>query len=172
MPRFSRWQNSESREAIRKVHVETGIRPISDSLKSEIKERRLLSAKTPGRADRAICAYVADVTRLGWINCDKFYNDTAEKIQLAVNETEDATMYALCRNLNSILPLTRTGENTYIVNGLPKGRAVSIVSIKLKDGVPYLAFHDTKVGQTKDLKMDYRSLTIKDLKEELQRLNI
>jgi len=168
----SHLEYSDSREAIRKMHAETGIRPISDSLKSEIKERRLLSAKTPGQADRAIRAYVADVTRLGWINCDKFYNDPAEKIQLAVNETEDATMYALCRDLNSILPLTRTGENTYVVNGLPKGRAVSIVSIKLKDGVPHLALHETKVGQTDDLKMNYRSLTIKDLKEELQRLNI
>lgn len=165
-------ENSESRPSISKMHAATGIRAISDSLKSEIKERRLLFVKTPGQADRAIRAYVADVTQLGWINCDKFYNDPGEKIQLAVNEPEDATMYVLCRDLNSILPLNRTGQNTYVVNGLPKGRSVSIVSIKLKDGVPHLALHDTKVGQTEGLKMDYRSLTLKDLKEELKRLNI
>jgi hypothetical protein len=163
---------SDNREAIRKMHAETGIRPISDSLRREINERQMLVARTPGQADRAIRAYVADVTQLGWINCDRFYDDPAEKVQLVVNEQEDATMYALCRDLNSILPLTRTGENTYAVNGLPKGRAVSIVSIKLKEGVPYLALHDTKVGQTKDLKMAYRSMTLQGLKEELKRLNI
>lgn len=155
-----------------KMMEATGIRPISDSLKAEIRERRLLFAKTSDQADRAIRAYVADVTRLGWINCDKFYNDPAEKVQLVVNEPEEATMYVLCRDLNSILSFSRNEQGAYVANGLPKGRAVSIVSIKLKDGVPHFALHDTKVGQTEDLKMDYKSMTLRDLREELKRLNI
>lgn len=162
----------DNKQTTSKMLAATGIRQISDSLKAEIREQRLLSVKTSDQADRAIRAYVTDVTRLGWINCDKFYNDPAEKIQLVVDEPEDATLYVLCRDINSVLAFSRNAQGTYVANGLPKGKKVSVVSIKLKDGVPHFALHDTKVGDPGALKMDYRSMTLRDLREELKKLNI
>lgn len=149
-----------------------GIKAISDSLKSEIKEKRLLNAKTAQQADVALRAYVADVTKLGWINCDKFYNDPAEKVQIAVSEQEDATMYVVCKDINSILPMSRNGQGVYAAGGLPKGKKVSVVSIKLKDGAPQFAVCDVKAGEAGALSMNYRNISLKDLREELKRLNI
>lgn len=150
----------------------SGIVAISDSLKSELREKQLLNSMTTGQASTVLNAYVADVTRLGWINCDKFYADPTEKVQLVVNESEDATIYAVCKDISSMLPLYRNGQNTYAASGLPKGKKVSIVSIKLKNGVPQFALHDTNAGETGTLSMNYRSMTIKDLREELKKLNI
>ena len=150
----------------------SGIVAISDSLKAEIREKQLLNAESSEQANIALRAYVADVTRLGWINCDRFYNDPVEKVQLVVNESEDATMYVVCKDISSMLPLSRNGQNTYTASGLPKGKKVSVVSIKLKNGVPHFALHDAKAGETAALRMDYRSMTMKDLREELKKLNI
>jgi hypothetical protein len=112
------------------------------------------------------------MTRLGWINCDRFYNDPTEKVQMVVKEQENATMYVLCRDINSVLAFSRDAQGNYVADGLPKGKKVSVISIKLKDGVPHLAMRDTKVGESGDLKMDYRSMSLRDLRDELKKLNI
>lgn len=161
----------DSGEAIRNMYAATGIQAIADSLDQEIKRRRILSVRTTDQADRAVRAYVTDVVRLGWINCDRFYNDPAEKIQLAVEESEEATMFVYCRDINSLLPFDRY-DRGYIAPGLPKGKKVSVVAIKLKDGVPYFAMQDARVGDVPALKMNYRSTTMLALRTELDKLNI
>lgn len=147
-----------------------GFKQISDSLKTELKEKRLLAARSPEQAGRFLNAYVADVSRMGWINCDKFYKDPAERVQLVVNEPESATMYIICKDINSILSCTPSGQGTYAATGIPKGKKVSVVSIKLKDGKAQLATRDVKAGEAGALDMTYRSLSIKELREELRNL--
>lgn len=89
-----------------------------------------------------------------------------------VNELEDATLYAVCKDINAMLPFYRNSEGTYVVNGLPKGQKVTIVAIKIKDGMPQFAQRDLKVGNAALSGMVYRSLPLRDLKEELKKLNI
>lgn len=158
-------------EAIRNMYSSTGVQAIVDSLNREINTRRLLYAQSSGQADRSVKAYVTDVVRLGWINCDRFYSDPAPKIQLAVEEPEEATLFVYCREINSLLPFNRY-DRGYIAPGLPKGKKVSVVAIKLKDGVPYFAMQDARVGDVPVLKMDYRSTTMLALRTELDKLNI
>lgn len=150
----------------------TGIKSISDSLQTEIKERTLLVSKSPEQLDYALKGYVATVSKLGWINCDRFYDDPAEKMQVLVKESEDATLYAVCKDINAMLPFYRNSEGTYAANGLPKGKKITIVAIKIKDGMPQYAQRDIKVGDSALPGMDYRSLPLRDLKEELKKLNI
>lgn len=158
--------------AIAGILKDMGIRAISDSLKTEIKERQLLVAKSPDQARRYMRAYVADITRLGWINCDKFYNDPSEKVQLVVNEAEDATMYVVCKDISSVLTCYPSGQGAYIATGIPKGRKVSVISIKLKDGKAQFAMRDVRAGESPALDLSYKSLSVKELREELKRINI
>ncbi|MCW5924692.1 MAG: OmpA family protein [Saprospiraceae bacterium] len=155
-----------------RMRMNCGLVAISDSLRANIREKELLEAATTQDAAVALNAYVADVTRLGWINCDKFLDDPAERVQLVVNEPEDAMIYAVCRDISSILPLNRYKDGSYSVSGLPKGRKVSVVSIKLKEGVPFFAMRDARAGDADALNMEYKSMTLRDLKEELKKLNI
>ena len=156
--------------AISGILKDIGIKAISDSLKSELKEKRLFATKSPEQAERYIRAYVADVTQLGWINCDKFYKDPGEKVQLVVNESEEAAMYVVCKDINSILTCFPAGKGTYVATGIPMGRNVSVISIKLKDGKAQFAMRDVKAGNTNALDMKYRSMNIKELREELRNL--
>lgn len=149
-----------------------GLKDISDSLKAEISEKRLLTAQSTAQAQGYMRSYVADVSQLGWINCDKFYNDPAEKVQLVVNESEEATLYVVCRDINSLLSFSRNGESTYTASGLPKGKTVSVIAIRVKDGKPEFAMQDVRAGETGALTMQYRSVNMKELREELKRLSI
>ncbi len=159
-------------KSARDLLAATAVPAISDSLKAEIQEKRMLLYPNADRIDNAMRSYIASVPRLGWINCDRFYDNPGERVQLAVQETEEAAMYVLCRNLNSLLPLARNGEKTYMAGGLPKGLDVSVIAIKIIDGVPCYARHDTKTGIANALKLNYRSLSMRDLREELKKLNI
>jgi len=150
----------------------TGLKDISDSLQNEIKERTLLTSKSPDQIDYALKGYVATVSKLGWINCDRFYNDPAEKMEVQIQEAEDATLYAVCKDMNAMLPFHRNSEGTYAANGLPKGKKITVIAIKIKDGMPQYAQREMKVGDTVSSSMTYRSLPLRDLKEELKKLNI
>lgn len=156
--------------AITGILKNIGIKAISDSLKSELKEKRLLAAKSPEQANRYLRAYVADVAQLGWINCDKFYKDPGERVQLVVNESEEAAMYVVCKDINSILTCFPAGKGTYVATGIPRGRQVSIISIKLKDGKAQFAMRDLKAGEAGAVNMNYKSLSVRELREELRNL--
>jgi hypothetical protein len=149
-----------------------GLQEISDSLATELSEKMLLNSNSPQQVNTIMGGYVATVSKLGWINCDRFSKDPAEKMQVLVNETEDATLYAICKDINAMLPFSRNAEGTYTASGLPKGKKITIVAIKIKDGMPQYAQRDIKVGDAALPGMVYRSLPLRDLKEELKKLNI
>lgn len=153
-----------------RILKDLGIRAVSDSLRMKYWEKSRELDYASGEAYRYMNAYVADITRLGWINCDKFYNEPGERVQLVVNEPEIATMYVVCKDINSVLTFNPNGQGAYIAAGLPRGRKVSIVSIKLKDGRAQYAVQETKAGESGALTMNYRSVSLKELREELRNL--
>ncbi|MDO8366747.1 MAG: OmpA family protein [Saprospiraceae bacterium] len=150
----------------------TGLRGISDSLQDKIREKQQQStSKSLEQLNGMADGYFATVTQLGWINCDRFYRNPAPRLELVVAEKEEAALYAVCNDINAMLPLYRNDDGTYSVNGLPKGQKVTVIAIKLKDGMPQYAQRDLKVGDAVP-SMVYRSLPLRDLKEELKKLNI
>jgi hypothetical protein len=169
---FASLEKDTSRETTRRLLRSIGLQEISDSLSTELSEKMLLNSNSPQQVNTIMGGYVATVSKLGWINCDRFSNDPAEKMQVLVNETEDATMYAICKDINAMLPFSRNAEGTYTASGLPKGKKITIVAIKIKDGMPQYAQRDMKVGDAALPGMVYRSLPLRDLKEELKKLNI
>lgn len=148
----------------------TGIRAISDSLKAEIQERLLLQNRPFAEQNAILGGYVATVSQLGWINCDRFYDDPAEKMQVVVNEAEEATLYAVCNDIRAMLSFQRDNSGRYVVNGLPKGRPVTVVAVKMENGMPQYARRDIKVGD-EPLSMQYQSMPLRELKEALRQLN-
>lgn len=149
----------------------TGIAAISDSLKDEIKQRELAAATDPTQKRRVMQAYITDIDQLGWVNVDKFAKMEGERAPLAIKETEDASMYIACKSINSILPMYRDDQGVYSINQLPKGMRVTVVSIKIKDGMPQLAMRDVVIGETPALELSYKSCSLNNLREEMQRLN-
>jgi hypothetical protein len=75
--------------------------------------------------------YGVDITSLGWINCDRFYNDPRPKIQYAVDLGDDAKNYytmLLFENVKSMMSGNIDGNKVFFYN-LPEGEKVTIISI-------------------------------------------
>lgn len=159
-----------SSHTMRKMFAASGIRAISDSLQAELKERNLMNAQDPATQRAILNSYVATVSQLGWINCDRFYNDPAEKMQVVVQENEEATLYAICSDINAMLPFHRN-EDGYVVSGLPKGQKITVVAIKVEDGMARFAKKDMRVGEQAP-SLAFQAMPLKDLKAELKKLNI
>lgn len=149
-----------------------GLTAISDSLKDEIRQKELEAAKNPAQRQTVVQAYVADIDQLGWVNVDKFTKMEGERGPLAVREAEDASIYVACKDINSILPIYRNAEGLYALNNvLPKGMKVTIVAVKIKEGMPQLAIQDAVVGEKNALELTFKNYTLTGLREEIKKVN-
>lgn len=53
---------------------------------------------------------------------------------------------------------------------LPKGQKITLVAIKMKDGMPLFSRRDMQVGETVPA-LSYEAMPLRDLKEALKKLN-
>src|SRR5262249_4384159 len=80
------------------------------------------------------------VARLGWINCDRFWDNETEKTDLVVTITDrnDACAYITFKDFKSIMEGTRT-NGTFVFRNVPIGTKVNLIGVSYKDGKPSLA---------------------------------
>jgi hypothetical protein len=79
--------------------------------------------------------YGVDIRQLGWINCDRFYNDPREKIEYVVQLGDTASNYytmLIFDKLNATLNGYTYGTNA-MFRGLPADEPVTIVSIGINN---------------------------------------
>lgn len=71
------------------------------------------------------------VSKLGWINCDRFYKNPAEKIEfvVVVPGDLDADVTVVFEDINSVMPYTfREGDN-YVFKGIPVGMKIKVIAL-------------------------------------------
>jgi hypothetical protein len=116
--------------------------------------------------------YVADVVKLGWVNIDKFYKyDAAKAHPVVMKESDEARVYLVCKQINAILPMGRSKDKTlYGFGKAPSELNFTLVSIKLKDGFPYISVQKVNSATVETLVPDYKKVTVPELKEVLASL--
>ena len=120
----------------------------------------------------ALSSYMFNITQLGWANCDKFTQNTAEKMFVNVKENEKAKAYILCNEIKSFIPFETISGVSYKSPLLPKNLNVKIIMIKLKDGKALYSRQDVALANVKEaLSPNYKTLTISELGEEMKKLN-
>lgn len=91
--------------------------------------------------------FSAKFGKLGWINCDRFY-DTEEKISqlISINKGQSKRPYAaflIFHNINSVLPIYKITNGIYETPEIPKGEKVTVVAMrKEKDSKTSIAYSD------------------------------
>jgi hypothetical protein len=94
-----------------------------------------------------------------------------ERMELAVAEKEEAAIYVVCKETNSIVRMPRFLDGRYALKELPKGMKVQLVSVKINHGKPQLAMQEATVGEKKPFEMTYRDVTLPEMRNALARLN-
>ncbi len=116
--------------------------------------------------------YVYNVSRLGWSNVDVFTDVKPEqmanlKINLKVAQNIDCKL--VFKNRRFVIPATKE-EIKYEFEGIPKGEEVWLIALKYEDGKPFLSMQEITT-ETKTVDVSFKSLTLEELKAQLQVLN-
>ncbi len=95
---------------------------------------------------------VGQFNRLGWINCDRFY-DAKETISLKfrVDGGDSDTPYSvflIFKDINSVLPIYKVTNGTYQTPRIPKGAKATLLAIKIANkSENKLAFQDITIDE-------------------------
>ena len=134
------------------------------------KEGRLPDAffeNTPGRKE-----YFFPLNRLGWINCDRFINDTTPKINFTVNPGKDYdNRYFLSQLLftkyQSLLPGYYTGSKL-VFNNIPQSEPVQLISVGIKDGKVVACVQPFNISKQEVSDLTYEEVTPEQFRKKLQ----
>lgn len=116
--------------------------------------------------------YVYNTSRLGWSNVDVFVDIKPDqmvtmKVNLKVAKNIDCKL--VFKERRFVIPATKE-DKKYEFENIPKGEAVWIIAIKYDEGKPYLFMQETTVDN-KTVDIDFKSLTLDELKEKLKVLD-
>lgn len=119
-----------------------------------------------------ISKYVFSSSKLGWINCDRFYNENKQKLDLFVKADgfEDVDIKLVFRSFTSILAGARDA-NSYKFKQVPIDEKVTVVAIAKRGEKNYVAFGDytTSCGTIDNLV--FQPVTTEGLKDALKKLD-
>jgi len=127
-----------------------------------------LRYKETGLIDRkGFGSYVAGISKLGWINCDKYTRGGYELTELKVVEVAPETRhYLIYKDIRSLIsPRKAVGEVTFV--NVPVGEEVKLVALKLVDEKPQMAIKEMKVDYNGKVVLDFFPTDLEQIREEL-----
>lgn len=119
-----------------------------------------------------ISYYLFSGSRLGYINCDRFWNITSTKIDYVMNFDNNSQTNAkiVFHRFKSIM--NEFSDNSKIsFNNIPSGEKITIIAIKYFDKKPYLAIKETETSTQVENNLTFQPITIDLLKRELRKLD-
>jgi hypothetical protein len=122
-----------------------------------------------GISKKDLSFYMFKINKLGWINCDRFYENKSPKVNFVVKNQDNADIKIAFKNIKSVMNGREERGKTVFVN-IPQNEIVTIVAIKMINNIPHLAIKETKISTAMINNLDYKPITLKDLKEKMNAL--
>jgi hypothetical protein len=119
-------------------------------------------------ADLELNYYIFSVSKLGWINCDYFWNTNDEKIDYIVKADPNAkpNMKLIFKQAKSIMTGTLEGDK-YIFKNVPVNQEVKVVAISYKNNQPLLCVTETKTSRQPLVNLVYKEFSITELERQI-----
>ncbi|RYZ21337.1 MAG: hypothetical protein EOO16_13435 [Chitinophagaceae bacterium] len=113
--------------------------------------------------------YVLRVTELGWINCDRFYNDPRPRVDLYVETRgkEQPLVQLLFRSQRSVMSGEAGGQGVWFRN-VPRGESVTVMGLRTGSDGAQLAFADAVAGEGPLPELRYVKMNTADVKERVR----
>jgi hypothetical protein len=101
---------------------------------------------------KAVDFYGMSAGKLGWINCDRFY-EVKNTSTLAVRMDTDKQMVVriVFKDINSVMPCYSNSnhKDQYEATGIPKGEKVLLLAYSVKDDNAVLGYKEITIGENK-----------------------
>ena len=115
--------------------------------------------------------YIFSSSKLGWINCDRFYNNGNPKIDLLVktNSYPDVDVKIVFHNFKGVLDGTGTSLG-YIFKGVPIGENITVIAIARQKDKNFISLTEAKTGSPIN-ELAFEQVTMEVLKQKVAQLN-
>ncbi|TPG44051.1 energy transducer TonB [Flavobacterium pectinovorum] len=134
----------------------------------------LYDDKTLKNADtESIQYYLLRSSKLGMINCDRFWNyDESPKIDFVINLKTDAktSVNVIFHRFKSVMR-GFSADDTILFNNIPSGEKITIFAIKYFYKKPFLAVKETEISSKIENDLVFQEVTFEKLKNETEKLN-
>jgi hypothetical protein len=118
--------------------------------------------------DAELNYYIFSVSKLGWINCDRFI-EFEEKVDLIVEALEGTKLKMIFQEFNGILkPILKDGK--FIFRNVPVGQSATLVGIDNSGDGLLAAFKSINVEDKPIDNLQFTEITLGQLKEKLNDL--
>lgn len=116
--------------------------------------------------------YLFEVTKLGWINCDRFI-DITDKVDLALKleRYSQPLGYLVFSDINSVVWIDFDAQGNGTVKNLPNGYAIDVVVIDKIDGDIMWTRRGVETGTDNNVQLVMNKIALDDLKSELKKLD-
>lgn len=114
--------------------------------------------------------YELEADGLGWINCDRFLEE-GPRVEFAVQTPQPNTVVTLVfQQQRSILASSRAEPSAAVFSQVPAGATATVVAVRREQGVTYLATTPVTLGQEAPPKLEFRSVSLTELRSALAQL--
>ena len=115
--------------------------------------------------------YVFAASELGWINCDRFYNNNSPKIDfvLETENPQNTTAYLKFKSINALM-LGYLQNGKLVFKNIPKGEQVSVITIQSYEKTPSMSVLNSTTSSTPLPVNNYKPFTVSQLNEQLKTL--
>lgn len=99
------------------------------------------------------------ISKLGWINCDRFNNEPGERIEFALeNINIDFNARMIFKGIKSMLESHVDNDGKTVFSRIPKDKEVRIVAMRFENFEPYVAMAEVNTN-AKSCKLDFKKCT-------------
>jgi len=121
----------------------------------------------------ALDYYMFSATKMGWINCDRFWDiDEEEKTDFVVTTQTptDTKVQIVFKDINSIMTGTYK-DGQLVFNNVPLGRQVKVIGISYANGKPTMGVAETTIDKNGFELTAFSEFSLDDLEKELNEKN-
>lgn len=129
------------------------------------------SSNIQSMSGRELDVYVLSASRLGWINCDYFWQTSDPKINYYVkaDPSQKPMVKLIFKQAKSLMTGTLEGDK-YVFGNIPINQEVKIVSITYNGDQPLMAIAKTRTEDKMFTGLEYKPFTIAELDKQLMRI--
>ena len=116
------------------------------------------------------------VAKLGWVNCDRFYDDNSQKsrIDLYVNNVEEigrARFYLVFKDINSVMAenYRKSDNSTVSFARVPEGKQVVIIGVAGKGEQVFLFQQELTTKTGLELKVDLAPASTEEIRRTISK---
>ncbi|GAA4048936.1 hypothetical protein GCM10022409_39360 [Hymenobacter glaciei] len=105
--------------------------------------------------------------QLDWINCDRF-TSASKRLTVGVNPgPTDAIVKLVFKAIRGVMNGAAYAPDKVVFSGVPYAEPVTLVALRRENGITYLAIRDVKATALLYGGLEYRPVTMAELRAEL-----